>query len=212
VAVAAICDWLQMFASTQSYVSNEKNPDGTNYTATATIAISDIAKVEGHTMTAMDIADGAASSIQAYIVAAFKLHDNARRGATVPYSPHLRDINATVELRQIAATVSPSESLTAADQANGVTYRGSVALTFNSHYAFEGFTPSRTKATVSRIWSYFKTGKPSYVTRLDIPPWLVVLGRLFDTLPTCSRESRNALASSAIQGSAFLPDGSVGAT
>jgi hypothetical protein len=141
VAVAAICDWLQMFASTQSYVSNEKNPDGTNYTATATIAISDIAKVEGHTMTAMDIADGAASSIQAYIVAAFKLHDNARRGATVPYSPHLRDINATVELRQIAATVSPSESLTAADQANGVTYRGSVALTFNSHYAFEGFTP-----------------------------------------------------------------------
>jgi hypothetical protein len=141
-AVAAVCDWLQMFASTQSYVSNQNNPDGTQYAATAIIAISDIAKVGGHAITAMDIADGAASANQAYIVTAFKLHDNARTGAVFPYPTHVPDINATVELRQIAVTISPSESLTSADQADGVTFRGSVGLTFISHYAFEGFTPN----------------------------------------------------------------------
>jgi hypothetical protein len=130
--LAAVSRWLEMLNSTQTAESPRPSDDGLKYKATATIAMVDRSKVEGHPMTAADIVSGAATQSN-FIKATVDLRSNASGKAG-----YLPDFTGTVEIRQIAATLAPSDTLSAADQANGITYRGSVALTFISRY-----TPSQ---------------------------------------------------------------------
>jgi hypothetical protein len=151
-AAVAVNQWLQMFSSSQTdTVTPCATPDltvasgcrtlGTSWQATATIAIADLAKVGGHTMNGADIVSGTASSQTNFIKATVQFRDGnpEKFGDTAggTHEPLMRipDFTATVELRQISVTVSPSDALSGADQANGFTYKGSVKLTFVSRYA-----------------------------------------------------------------------------
>jgi hypothetical protein len=92
-------------------------------------------------MNGAEIVTGATSSQTSFIKATVQFHDgNPEKfgdtgGGTHDPLRRIPDFNATVELRQISATISPSDTLSAADQANGFTYKGGIKLTFVSRYA-----------------------------------------------------------------------------
>ena len=87
-------------------------------------------------MTAADIVSGRAASQRNFLRATLQLHTNRAPGEVLPTAilTNLPDFTGVVEVRQIAAAITPSDTLSAADQANGITYRGSVELTFVSRY------------------------------------------------------------------------------
>jgi hypothetical protein len=137
-AAAAVDKWLQLFNSTQSQTTTdtsdaplpEEADTGATWQQTANLSVDGITKVGGRSMTGADIVGGAASSPTNFIKATIHFHDN---------NPHTRyrqaDFTASIEVRQIVASVSTSAVLSAADQANGITYSGSVELTFISRCA-----------------------------------------------------------------------------
>jgi hypothetical protein len=144
-AVAGLNQWLHMFSSSQSTTVTPCDEIslagcktfGASWQVTATIAIDDIAKVGGHRMNGADILTGAASSPTNFIKATVQMRNGNKQKANVP------DFTATIEVRRISATIGPPDTLTAADLANGFTYKGAVVITLVNRYAVSpNATPS----------------------------------------------------------------------